>query len=109
MCAQSPCDLPLNPCSVASSVSFNSPRLLPNKLFLNIVSLRVVAASLTRSGTPLRHPLPPIAASSAVPKGRTLEPGVDAVYDVSTRAAGEEQPQLEVSPITMYVTEYAER
>lgn len=43
------------------------------------------------------------------PQGRDLEPGVDATYDIDTRADGEEQPQLEVSPITMYVTEYAER
>ena len=35
--------------------------------------------------------------------------GVDATYDITDRVDGEEQPQLEVSPITMYVTEYAER
>lgn len=97
--------LPLTP--AASPVTFG-PSLCyrprpPQHLILNT---NLVVASLTRSGTPL--PVIP-AASSAVPKGRTLEPGVDAVYDVSTRAAGEEQPQLEVSPITMYVTEYAER
>jgi hypothetical protein len=47
--------------------------------------------------------------AAVTPKGRELEPGVDATYDIDTRADGEEQPQLEVSPITMYVTEYAER
>ena len=34
---------------------------------------------------------------------------MDAVYDLSKRQPGEETPQLEVLPITMYVTEYAER
>ena len=48
-------------------------------------------------------------AAAVVPKGRALEIGVDAVYDIENRVDGEEQPQLEVSPITMYVTEYAER
>ena len=33
---------------------------------------------------------------------------MDATYDIESRVEGEEQPQLEVSPITMYVTEYAE-
>ena len=44
-----------------------------------------------------------------MPKGRALDVGADAVYDIENRVDGEEQPQLEVSPITMYVTEYAER
>ena len=56
----------------------------------------------------LFFPVPP-AAAGVVPKGRALEIGVDAVYDIENRVDGEEQPQLEVSPITMYVTEYAER
>ena len=47
--------------------------------------------------------------TAPVPKGRALELGADATYDISDRVAGEEQPQLEVLPITMYVTEYAER
>ena len=47
--------------------------------------------------------------AAPVPKGRALELGADATYDISDRVAGEEQPQLEVLPITMYVTEYAER
>jgi len=34
---------------------------------------------------------------------------VDATYDIESRVEGEEQPQLEVSPITVYATEYAER
>lgn len=38
-----------------------------------------------------------------------MDPGVDVTYDIDVRADGEEQPQLEVSPITMYVTEFAER
>jgi enhancer of mRNA-decapping protein 4 len=49
------------------------------------------------------------AAAAVVPKGRALDVGADAVYDIENRVDGEEQPQLEVSPITMYVTEYAER
>ena len=59
----------------------------------------------------LFFPAPPVppAAAAVVPKGRALEIGVDAVYDIENRVDGEEQPQLEVSPITMYVTEYAER
>ena len=56
-----------------------------------------------------RSPLPsPKTGASLSPKGRALELGVDASYDISTRVAGEDQPQLEVLPITMYVTEYAE-
>ena len=34
---------------------------------------------------------------------------MDATYDIESRVEGEEQPQLEVSPITVYATEYAER
>ena len=58
---------------------------------------------------PWNDPPPSTAAAVAVPKGRALELGADATFDITDRRDGEEQPQLEVSPITMYVTEYAER
>ena len=64
-------------------------------LFIVVASTPKIYATLCNSGCD--------------PKGRDLEPGVDATGDIDTRADGEEQPQLEVSPITMYVTEYAER
>ena len=59
--------------------------------------------------SPWNDPPPSTAAAVAVPKGRALELGADATFDITDRRDGEEQPQLEVSPITMYVTEYAER
>ena len=85
------------------------PRLFPR----SETSKRAIAA-------PSSHPAPtnpdltfcsppPTAAAAVVPKGRALDVGADAVYDIENRVDGEEQPQLEVSPITMYVTEYAER
>ncbi|XP_047341433.1 enhancer of mRNA-decapping protein 4-like [Impatiens glandulifera] len=51
------------------------------------------------SSSPMRMP-----SSSKLPKGRHLT-GDQIVYDIDVRMPGEVQPQLEVSPITKYVSD----
>eukprot|EP00252_Welwitschia_mirabilis_P021119 TRINITY_DN5321_c0_g1_i1.p1 TRINITY_DN5321_c0_g1~~TRINITY_DN5321_c0_g1_i1.p1 ORF type:complete len:1265 (-),score=309.02 TRINITY_DN5321_c0_g1_i1:127-3921(-) len=54
--------------------------------------------NLSRQGTPSRL------SSSKFPRGRHLH-GDHIVYDIDTRLPGEAQPQLEVSPITVYTSD----
>ena len=66
--------------------------ILPSAPPPGIPNPAVVAAS------PARMP------SSKLPKGRRLV-GENVVYDVDVRLQGEMQPQLEVTPITKYVSD----
>ncbi|GAB4849818.1 hypothetical protein Ancab_004617 [Ancistrocladus abbreviatus] len=66
---------------------------------------------ISPSGQPLHainaaiaQPTPMLMPSSKIPKGRHLV-GDHAVYDVDIRLQGEVQPQLEVTPITKYVSD----
>ncbi|KAL8153148.1 hypothetical protein V2J09_010908 [Rumex salicifolius] len=59
-----------------------------------------ISAAVVSHPTPMRMP------SSKLPRGRHLA-GDRVLYDVDVRLLGEVQPQLEVSPITKYVSDPA--
>ncbi|GFS31706.1 transducin/WD40 repeat-like superfamily protein [Actinidia rufa] len=74
------------------SMPINAP-ILPSAPLVPNVNLGAIANS-----SPIRMP------SSKLPKGRHLI-GDCVVYDVDARLEGEVQPQLEVTPITKYVSD----
>ncbi|GAB2284815.1 hypothetical protein Dimus_019268 [Dionaea muscipula] len=73
------------------SVPVNVPILPP------VHSLQAISVAIAQPG-PIRMP------SSKLPKGRRLV-GDQVFYDVDARLQGEVQPQLEVTPITKYVSD----
>ncbi|KAL6999061.1 hypothetical protein U1Q18_000228 [Sarracenia purpurea var. burkii] len=86
---------PIQPSSSGSSefsIPLNVP-ILPSAPLAPNVSPAVIGHSV-----PLRMP------SSKLPKGRHLI-GDHVVYDIDARLEGEVQPQLEVTPITKYISD----
>ncbi|KAK9691536.1 hypothetical protein RND81_09G202700 [Saponaria officinalis] len=74
------------------------PGLQPSSSAEFLVPPGIVVQPVHSMPTPLRMP------SSKLPRGRHLV-GDRMVYDVDARLPGEEQPQLEVTPITKYVSD----
>ncbi|GAB4845859.1 hypothetical protein Ancab_024863 [Ancistrocladus abbreviatus] len=85
--------------SIQPSSSGGSDFLAPTSVPISASGqpLHVISAAIAQPA-PLRMP------SSKIPKGRHLV-GDHVVYDVDVRLQGEVQPQLEVTPITKYVSD----
>ncbi|CAL9751523.1 unnamed protein product [Musa acuminata subsp. burmannicoides] len=99
----------LNPAStqLESAVSMPPPSSMPAELSApgNAAVLHPIP-SAPAVALPVAQPAPARVASSKLPRGRLLAVGNRAVYDVDSRLPGESQPpQLEVTPITKYVSD----
>uniref|UniRef100_A0A5B7AN20 Putative enhancer of mRNA-decapping protein 4-like n=1 Tax=Davidia involucrata TaxID=16924 RepID=A0A5B7AN20_DAVIN len=79
-----------SPSSGAAGPEFSMPPFFPSSTPVHFPT--------PQPPTPMRFP------SSKLPKGRHLL-GNHAVYDIDVRLPGEVQPQLEVTPITKYVSD----
>ncbi|GMP52040.1 hypothetical protein CsSME_00018018 [Camellia sinensis var. sinensis] len=88
---------PIQPSSSGSS-DFSMP--MPS----NVPILPAVPLAPNVNPGVIAHSAPMRMASSKLPKGRHLI-GDRAVYDIDVRMEGEVQPQLEVTPITKYVSD----
>ncbi|RZR94002.1 hypothetical protein BHM03_00022606 [Ensete ventricosum] len=99
----------LNPAStqLESAVSMPPPSSMPPELSAagNAAVLHPIP-SAPAVALAVAQPAPARVPSSKLPRGRLLGVGNRAVYDVDSRLPGESQPpQLEVTPITKYVSD----
>lgn len=86
-----------------SAVSMPAPSTMPLELSppANAVALRSAPFTLA-----VVQPVPARLPSSKQPRGRLLGGGHTCAYDVDSRLLGESQPpQLEVTPITKYISD----
>uniref|UniRef100_A0A5B6YWJ8 Enhancer of mRNA-decapping protein 4 n=1 Tax=Davidia involucrata TaxID=16924 RepID=A0A5B6YWJ8_DAVIN len=97
-------DLPPQPSVPMSPIQPSSSGVSDFLMPANVPILPSVPSAPNVIPAAVSHPTPMRMPSSKLPKGRHLI-GDHVVYDIDARLPGEVQPQLEVTPITKYVSD----